>query len=303
LNYYERHIGDYSRLLDVYYTRESALPADQVHRLVGCRTAQERKATDAVLAEFFRLVDGAWRQSRCDEEIEKFASGAPEREAKQANRDLRVKKHRAERAAMFRRLHAVGQHADWNIPIKDLRALVDRCCPEPVTESVTAVTAHVTTVTGGVTASSPHSHSPDTRHQTQVLGEEGTPAPVTHLKRPEGNGEPHSAAAQQTAADKDGPDSWREAGCDIQAMEAWLTHRAKCAKPLPDHARIHAAQILRGMGDPETQRAAVKTAIANNWQALRVSDGQATVTRITTRKSMTERLAALGDDEPEAKTP
>jgi hypothetical protein len=86
-------------------------------------------------------------------------------------------------------------------------------------------------------------------------------------------------------------------------MEAWLTHRAKCAKPLPDHARIHAAQILRGMGDPETQRAAVKTAIANNWQALRVSDGQATVTRITTRKSMTERLAALGDDEPEAKTP
>jgi uncharacterized protein YdaU (DUF1376 family) len=85
LNYYERHIGDYlkdtshltllehgiyTRLLDVYYTRECGLPANQVQRLIGARTEEERQALETVLREFFTNDDGhTWRQKRCDEVI------------------------------------------------------------------------------------------------------------------------------------------------------------------------------------------------------------------------------------------
>jgi uncharacterized protein YdaU (DUF1376 family) len=87
LNYYERHIGDYlkdtahlsllehgiySRLLDVYYTRESAIPEAEADRLVGARSKEERAAVKAVLKEFFQLDAGAWRQDRCDREIARF---------------------------------------------------------------------------------------------------------------------------------------------------------------------------------------------------------------------------------------
>ena len=87
VNYYERHIGDYlkdtahlsllehgiySRLLDVYYTREASIPDDQVIRLIGARTREEKDALKAVLQEFFRLDETGWRQDRCDREIERF---------------------------------------------------------------------------------------------------------------------------------------------------------------------------------------------------------------------------------------
>ena len=85
MNYYKRHIGDYlkdtahlsllehgiyTRLLDVYYTRESAIPDDQAARLVGARTKEELAALRAVLCEFFTQTDdGAWMQWRCEREI------------------------------------------------------------------------------------------------------------------------------------------------------------------------------------------------------------------------------------------
>jgi uncharacterized protein YdaU (DUF1376 family) len=87
LNYYERHIGDYlkntahlsllehgiyTRLLDVYYTREDGIPVDQVERLVGARSKDERTALGEVLDEFFIVDDGVLRQARCDREIERF---------------------------------------------------------------------------------------------------------------------------------------------------------------------------------------------------------------------------------------
>jgi uncharacterized protein YdaU (DUF1376 family) len=87
LNYYERHIGDYlkdtahlsllqhgiyARLLDVYYTKEAALPEADALRLIGARSKEERAAAIDVLAEFFTLVDGAWSQSRCDAEIARY---------------------------------------------------------------------------------------------------------------------------------------------------------------------------------------------------------------------------------------
>ena len=87
MNYYERHIGDYlkdtahlsllehgiyTRLLDVYYTKEAALQASDVARLIGARSKEEKQALEAVLQEFFVLQDGAYTQARCDREIERY---------------------------------------------------------------------------------------------------------------------------------------------------------------------------------------------------------------------------------------
>lgn len=87
MNYYERHIGDYlkdtahlsllehgvyTRLLDVYYTRESAIPDDQAARLIGARSKEEREALAAVLDEFFQKTESGWIQGRCELEIARF---------------------------------------------------------------------------------------------------------------------------------------------------------------------------------------------------------------------------------------
>ncbi len=86
MNYYERHLGDYARdtahlsmlehgaynlLLDRYYATEAGIPEDQAHRLARARTKEERQAVDAVLGEFFELVDGIWINHRAEEEIAK----------------------------------------------------------------------------------------------------------------------------------------------------------------------------------------------------------------------------------------
>ena len=84
VNYYERHIGDYirdtahlsllehgiyNRLIDTYYLREGPIPDAEAERLIGARSPAEKKATRAILAEFFQLRDGKWYQTRCEEEI------------------------------------------------------------------------------------------------------------------------------------------------------------------------------------------------------------------------------------------
>jgi uncharacterized protein YdaU (DUF1376 family) len=86
MNYYERHLGDYSKdtahltmiehgayglLLDRYYGTEAGIPADQVHRIARARTREEKQAVDVVLAEFFNLVEGVWMNKRAEEEIAK----------------------------------------------------------------------------------------------------------------------------------------------------------------------------------------------------------------------------------------
>jgi hypothetical protein len=92
MNYYNRHIGDYlrdaghltllehgiyGRLLDTYYVKEGPLPGDQVARLIGARSKEEKAAMEAVLAEFFQLQpDGSWRQKRCDAEILRYQEKA-----------------------------------------------------------------------------------------------------------------------------------------------------------------------------------------------------------------------------------
>jgi uncharacterized protein YdaU (DUF1376 family) len=91
VNFYKRHIGDYlkdtahlsllehgvyTRLLDVYYTRESGIPDAQAARLISARTKEECAALKLVLEEFFDLVDETWIQHRCEREIDDASAQA-----------------------------------------------------------------------------------------------------------------------------------------------------------------------------------------------------------------------------------
>lgn len=110
LNYYERHIGDYlkdtshltllehgvySRLLDVYYTRECAIPDGDAARLVGARSKEEKAALRAVLQEFFTQEEhGDWIQPRCEQEIERYLDKSRKAKAAIAVRWEREKNRR-----------------------------------------------------------------------------------------------------------------------------------------------------------------------------------------------------------------
>jgi len=89
MNYYEHHLGDYARdtthltalehgvyrlLLDRYYTREEGIPEEQAYRVALARTDDERAAVDAILGEYFKLVDGLWINNKAEEEIKKARS-------------------------------------------------------------------------------------------------------------------------------------------------------------------------------------------------------------------------------------
>jgi uncharacterized protein YdaU (DUF1376 family) len=87
MNYFEFHLGDwaaatghlswdeetaYMRLLRAYYHGEAAIPKGQQYRLAKAATAAQKRAVDAVIAEFFTESDGAFHQKRADEEIARF---------------------------------------------------------------------------------------------------------------------------------------------------------------------------------------------------------------------------------------
>ena len=192
MNYFEHHIGDYdeatahltacedgiySRLIRKYYATERPLIADiaKLQRLVRANSRAEKQAVVDVLEEFFHLEDDGWHQDRCDEVIAKYLAGEPEREAKKANEDNRLKRHREERARLFKSLTDAGQHAPWNVGMAELRELVKRVTatgpktdPPPLPE-----TAHATPATA-TQEPVPNTQTPDTR----VKGEEGAdPAP------------------------------------------------------------------------------------------------------------------------------
>jgi len=87
MNYYSFHIGDYAvrtrhlspmedlayrRMLDLYYTRDGALPSEpeKIAHLIGLREHAEE--VRAILCEFFsQNQEGLWFNERCDEEIAK----------------------------------------------------------------------------------------------------------------------------------------------------------------------------------------------------------------------------------------
>jgi uncharacterized protein YdaU (DUF1376 family) len=112
LNFYPHHIGDYltatahlswvedcayRRLLDLYYSREQAIPADlsQAARLCRAATKEERKAVETVLGEFFTQTEQGWMHPRCEEEIAK-ASEAAERARSNGKRGGRPPKQKPE---------------------------------------------------------------------------------------------------------------------------------------------------------------------------------------------------------------
>jgi len=87
MNYYPFHIGDYAshtmhlepledlayrRMLDVYYTRDGALPTDvaDVARLIRMRSNIDLVKT--ILEEFFEPVPAGWRHARCEIELSKM---------------------------------------------------------------------------------------------------------------------------------------------------------------------------------------------------------------------------------------
>lgn len=131
MNYYERHIGDYlkdtahlsllehgiyTRLLDVYYTREGALPADQVMRLVGAREESERSAVRDVLNEFFDLEDGHYKHKRCEREIERYRDKQRKASASANARWEKTKPH-TERNASAMRTHSEGNAPSNQTPV------------------------------------------------------------------------------------------------------------------------------------------------------------------------------------------
>lgn len=110
MNFYKRHIGDYikdaahlsllehgvyARLMDVYYSREGGIPADQAARLIGARAEEELHAVEAVLSEFFNLDGDTWRQARCEREIE-IASAQSEANRANGKRGGRPKRKETE---------------------------------------------------------------------------------------------------------------------------------------------------------------------------------------------------------------
>lgn len=163
MNYYEHHIGDYdantshlswaedmayTRLIRWYYRKEKPIPSDlsEACRQIRAVSREQKAAVESVLKEFFELRDDGWHKDRCDELLADYHAGEPEREARKANEDARLKRHREERAELFKTLTLAGHHAAWNIGIKELREFVKKLsapadAPLPATAPATPATA------------------------------------------------------------------------------------------------------------------------------------------------------------------
>lgn len=187
MNYYEHHIRDYdaatshlswdqdmayARLLRWYYRKEKPLPADvaEACRQIRATTKAQREAVDSVLREFFELRSDGWHKDVCDEVIERFKAGEPERVAKRKNEDTRLSRHRAERAHLFGVINAAGFHLPYNAPISEVRALVERISNGSATPATLPATGTATPATdlqrlpiSQSPSPSPHLPSPSTR--------------------------------------------------------------------------------------------------------------------------------------------
>lgn len=176
MNYYEFHIGDfikatahlsmledsaYRRLVDAYYTREAPLPADRkaCHRLARATSKAERDAVNTVLDEFFSLREDGWHQSRCDEELAKYAEKVPAAEERRENDKERQRRARERRKQLFETLSGYGINMPWNATTEQLQTELSR------------VTSHTEPppVTPPVTRDNTATQTPDTSNQPPVL--------------------------------------------------------------------------------------------------------------------------------------
>lgn len=173
MNYYEHHLGDYAkdtahltmledgayrRLLDRYYGTESGIQAAQAHRIARARTREEKQAVDAVLEEFFFLVDGLWKNNRAEEEIKKFSDKKPKSDEKRENDKERQRRARERRKALFEELSSLNVHMPWNATTEELHAALGHAKSQPGHDPVTQPVTRDNTAT----------QTPVPSHQTPV---------------------------------------------------------------------------------------------------------------------------------------
>lgn len=228
MNFFEFHIGDYAeatghlscledgvygRLIRKYYATEQPLPKEliSVQRLCGAKNKVERLAVEAVLSEFFELLDDGWHNSRCDREIARFQSMAPERAARKANEEARLRRHRDERMRLFDALRVVGQHPEWNIPMGALKEMHARFCNAPETAPATF---QVRTCNGDKNGPATASH---------------IPLPTSHIPLPSTEDTEQAAPRGPRAAPRSFHDeviaAYHRLCPNLPGIKAWPKHR------------------------------------------------------------------------------
>lgn len=277
MNYYEHHIGDYaeatahlslledaiySRLLRKYYATERPIPADtkRVQRWVGARLPEEIEALHIVLEEFFVLEEDGYHNARCDREIAAFNAGQPERDLKKANEANRLKRHRDDRAELFKALTDAGGHADWNIKMADLRELVrqvtvGRMPLQPVPDKSSGEGKPATPPATAPATPATATHSP-------------IPIPHTPVCVPRGRAgeQPGPVGPTRTGFESEQPDSDAGSGADARPGGAQLVAvvvEAMRSAGLPDVSATHPklqALLSSGLSSAELASAALYAA-------------------------------------------
>lgn len=156
MNYYERHIGDFSKdtmslsqgqvgaydlMLDYCYATEGPLPLDleDVYNISRARTAQERRDTDKVLARYFLRTSTGYVQKRAQEEIERYQAKPSKKEGAR-ERQARSRQRRAE---LFEQARKQGLNPDFDVTTAGLVTLMSRVTAR---DSHASVTPHVTAI-------------------------------------------------------------------------------------------------------------------------------------------------------------
>lgn len=81
-------VGCYIRLLNYYYEKEAPLPSslDQLYRICGATSQQERSAARRIATEFFVDHDDGWYHDRANQEIAKAHAKSESRSSAAAAR-------------------------------------------------------------------------------------------------------------------------------------------------------------------------------------------------------------------------
>jgi uncharacterized protein YdaU (DUF1376 family) len=124
--------GAYRRLIDAYYVKEAALPADirQVCRLVRATSKVERAAVASVLREFFIEQPDGWYHKRCESEIKKIhnRSAAARQNGLASAEAKRQRKLNGQSTDVIRNVNdaATEEPTDFNSPIPNLQSPISR---------------------------------------------------------------------------------------------------------------------------------------------------------------------------------
>lgn len=285
MNYYEHHIGDYaeatahltfvedaaySRLIRKYYAQEKPLPADikAVQRLVGARAKEEREAVETVLHEFFTLDEDGWHNGRCDAEIARYLGKSEGKDAKREAEKERQRRHRQRRKELFDALREHGEVPAYDTPTDDLVTLLSQVMSRDVTQPVTR----------DATAT----QSPDTSHQTPVVGNTASTQPELSA------GEGGSSAAQLSGA-------MIRAGIAAQSGDPRL--QALAAQGVSVETVLAACREARASKPDEAIKPGYVFAILERWakDAAALAAGGATQPRASPRQAANANMQRLND--------